>query len=349
LTIEHLHPGITRIRLPLMGKKPGPVNLYLFSGRDNITLVDTGSLMAVRALKKEMARVGLQLADITRIVLTHGHMDHQGGARTIARHSGPRLEICAHRDEIEAIQSGSDAPLAVYYRFLKLTGTPRPVRLAMLLMFLWSRWLTRPCRVTRPLSDGDPIQLGDYEAVVVATPGHTRGSISLFVPEVKALFPGDHILGHITPNALPVLDNNAPLPVRRSQEEYYKSLEIIEKINPAIIYPGHGAEIRSFSKLFAFYRDSFRKRQAKLNDIVTKQPGLNVYEIARRLFPGLKGKSYVLDLYLAISEAYTHLQMLQARGRIRMDLKKTHPPFALPGMSHRSLHVRVNPIPDCPE
>jgi glyoxylase-like metal-dependent hydrolase (beta-lactamase superfamily II) len=337
LTIEHLHPGITCIRLPLMGKKPGPVNLYLFSGRDNITLVDTGSLMTVRELKKEMARVGLQLADITRIVLTHGHMDHQGGARTIARHCGPRLEICAHRDEIEAIQSGSDASLAVHYRFLKLTGTPHPARLAMLLMFIWSRWLTRPCRVNRPLADGDAIQLGDYEAVVVATPGHTRGSISLFVPEVKALFPGDHILGHITPNALPMMDNKTPLPVRRSQEEYYNSLEVIEKIGPALIYPGHGTKIRDFPKLCAFYRKAFRQRQARLIEIVKKDPGLSIYEIARTLFPGLKGRAFVLDLYLAISEAYTHLQVLEAQGDIEMEVIAKNGP---PGMSNRCLRVR---------
>jgi glyoxylase-like metal-dependent hydrolase (beta-lactamase superfamily II) len=337
LTIEHLHPGITRIRLPLLGKRPGPMNVYLFSGRDNIALIDTGSFMAVRMLKKEVARLGYSFADITRVVLTHGHMDHQGGLRTIAGHCGPDLQVCAHREEVEAIQTGIDAPLTVYRRFLTLTGTPLPLRLAMLFMFFWTRLLTRACRVTRPLVNEDLIQLGDYEAVVVATPGHTRGSISLYLPEVKALFSGDHILGHITPNALPVMDKNASLPVRRSQEEYFNSLDIIEKLNPSIIYPGHGAKIRDFPKLCAFYRKSFGQRQTRLIDIVTKHPGLSVYEIARRLFPGLKGKAFVLDLYLAISEAYTHLQVLEARGRIEMDGNAKRTPF---GISNHCLRAR---------
>jgi glyoxylase-like metal-dependent hydrolase (beta-lactamase superfamily II) len=345
LTIEHLHPDIIRIRLPMLGKKPGPMNVYLFAGRDNITLLDTGSSMTVRRLKKELQQLGLRFADITRIVLTHGHLDHQGGAHAIASHCGPNLQVCAHRDEIEAIQTGSDAPLTVYHRFLEMNGTPYPLRLAMFLMLFWNRRLTRTCRVNHPLENGNRIQLGDYEAEVVATPGHTRGSICLFLPRKKVLFCGDHILGHITPNALPVLEKTAPLPVRRSQEEYYNSLEAIEKIDPAIIYPGHGAKIGDFPKLCAFYRKCFRQRQTKLVEIVEKHPGLSVYEIARRLFPGLKGKAFVLDLYLAISEAYTHLQVLEARGRIRMDLEESTPPFALPGISNRCLCVSPGPGP----
>jgi glyoxylase-like metal-dependent hydrolase (beta-lactamase superfamily II) len=321
LTIEHLHDGITRIRLPMLGKKPGPMNVYLFVGRDNIALIDTGSWISVRRLKKEMEGLGLQFADITRIVLTHGHMDHQGGGRSIANHCGPRLQVCAHRDEIEAIQTGSDAPLTVYHRFLELTGTPSPLRLVMLVMFFWNRRLTRPCQVNRPLADGDCVQLGDHKAVVVATPGHTRGSISLFLPKEKALFSGDHILGHITPNALPVLEKNTPLPVRRSQEEFYSSLDVIEKIDPAVIYPGHGAKIRDLAKLCTFYRNAFRHRQTQLLHIVKQHPGLSIYRIARRLFPALKGKAFVLDLYLAISEVYTHLQVLEVRGCIQMDVK----------------------------
>lgn len=320
MTIKHLHPGITRIRLPMFGKKPGPVNVYLFSGRDNITLIDTGLCITVQRLKKEMERLGLTFPDITRIVLTHGHMDHQGGVRTIARHCNGRLQVCAHRDEIEAIQTGSDAPLNVYHRFLKVTGTPRPLRLAMLLMFFWNRRLTRTCRVNHPLVNGDRIKLGDYEAVVVATPGHTRGSISLFLPGEKVLFSGDHILGHITPNALPMLEKSAPLPVRRSQEEYYNSLEAIAKIDPPIIYPGHGAQIRNFHSLDALYRKCFRRRQTELISIMESRSGLNIYEISRRLFRGLSGKAFILDLYLAISEVYTHLQVLEAQGHIQMDV-----------------------------
>jgi glyoxylase-like metal-dependent hydrolase (beta-lactamase superfamily II) len=322
VTIEHLHPGIARIRLPMFGKKPGPVNVYLFWGCGNVTLVDTGTCLTVRRLKKEMVRLGLTFADITHIVLTHGHMDHQGGVRTIAKHCGEQLAVCAHRDEIEAIQAGGDAPLKAYRRFLGLTGTPAPLRLAILVMLFWSQRLTRACRVNHSLENGDRLKLGDYEAIVVATPGHTRGSISLFLPEEKVLFPGDHILGHITPNALPMLESSAPLPVRRSQAEYYKSLEVIAALDPEIIYPAHGAQIRDFHAIHRRYRKWFRQRQSQLVDIVKRSAGLSVYEIARRLFPGLIGGAFVLDLYLAISEAYTHLQVLEAEQCIRMEVQE---------------------------
>lgn len=122
------------------------MNVSLFSGRDNTTLVDTGTCLTVRRLKKEMARLGLTFADITHIVLTHGHMDHQGAVRTIAKHCGKQLRVCAHHDEIEAIQAGGNAPLKAYRRFLELTGTPPPLRLAILVMFFCTKRMTRACR-----------------------------------------------------------------------------------------------------------------------------------------------------------------------------------------------------------
>ena len=40
------------------------------------------------------------------------------------------------------------------------------------------------------LADGDSWQFGDLEMHVFDTPGHTRGHITLWFPQVQALFPG---------------------------------------------------------------------------------------------------------------------------------------------------------------
>ncbi len=40
-----------------------------------------------------------------------------------------------------------------------------------------------------------------------------------------------------------------------------------------------------------------------------------VYQIARTLFPELGGKRFSLELFLAISEVYTHLQVLEQEGK----------------------------------
>ncbi len=41
------------------------------------------------------------------------------------------------------------------------------------------------------LADGESWQFGDLEMQVFDTPGHTRGHITLWFPQVQALFPGD--------------------------------------------------------------------------------------------------------------------------------------------------------------
>lgn len=318
-SVQSVYPGIIRIRLPMPGKKPGPVNVYLFKGSDNVALIDTGTFMASWLLKHRLADLGVGFADIDQIILTHGHLDHQGGVKAIARHNRRQLRVCAHRDEIPAIQAGQDAPLRAYGRFLTSTGTPLRYRLAILVMMFWGQRFTRACRVNQPLEDGDLLKLGDYEAEVVATPGHTRGSISLFLKKEGLLFSGDHILGHITPNALPMFERDSILPVRQSQKEYFDSLETIARLDPKIICPAHGRRINDFEKVHRIYRDCFTQRQTLILSTVRKEPWQSIYMIARKLFPHIHGRAFVLDLFLAMSEIFTHLQVLEAEGLAQLE------------------------------
>ena len=85
-----IHPGIYRITLPLPGKKPGPINTYLFTG-DPVTIMDTGTVMTVSLLRSEINRLGLDFSDIRNIVLTHGHIDHFGAAIIIKNESGAKV------------------------------------------------------------------------------------------------------------------------------------------------------------------------------------------------------------------------------------------------------------------
>lgn len=316
--MAQIQPGIMRIRLPMFGKKPGPVNVYLFKGRNNIALIDTGTFMTARLLKSALARLGLGFGDIQRIVLTHGHLDHQGAVRAIARQCRDRLTVCAHREEIAAIEAGNDAPLRAYHRFLAHTGTPLPHRIAIMVMLFWSQRLTRACQVNHSLEDGDRLLLGDYEATVVATPGHTRGSISLFMEQEGMLFSGDHILGHITPNALAMLERDARRPVRQSQKEYFSSLDTIARLAPRIVYPAHGAEILDFPALHRLYHRCFDQRQNAIVDLLRRRPRQSIYAIARQLFPEIKGRAFVLNLFLGLSEIFTHLQVLESKGHAQM-------------------------------
>ncbi|PWU54427.1 MBL fold metallo-hydrolase, partial [Micromonospora globispora] len=87
-----LAPGVWRI--PTVGR--ALVNSYAFVDDDGaVTLVDCGLKRAPARIVRGLAAIGKAPADVTRIVLTHAHRDHAGGAAELARRTG--APVAAHR------------------------------------------------------------------------------------------------------------------------------------------------------------------------------------------------------------------------------------------------------------
>ena len=317
---KEIHPHIYRIVLPLPGKKPGPVNVYLFTGKQT-TLLDTGTLRTANILEESLRRLGISFSDIDRIILTHGHIDHYGAARRMVRRSSERISVAAHREDIPVIESGTDVSNRQFSRFYRLMGVPRIFEFLFYGVGWFFSLLAENCGVDKHLSEGDRIQVGDYEATVIETPGHTRGSICLHLEQEGILFAGDHILGHITPNAFAMLEADFDLPRRMSQVEFYDSLRKIELVAPRIVYPAHGKSIGDLPQTTAMFRKQFLARQKKIFAIL-EEGEFTVYEIARKLFPEISGKRLPLEIFLAVSEVFTHLQVLEKDGKIAAHVKR---------------------------
>ncbi|MBU1220875.1 MBL fold metallo-hydrolase [Myxococcota bacterium] len=98
-------------------------------------------------------QLGLKPADIKKIILTHGHGDHYGGAQYIKDKTN--AEILLGKTDIgfmKAVSVGANGP-----------RSPKP-------------------SVVSPMSNGDKITLGDTSVTVIDTPGHTPGCMSLIFP-----------------------------------------------------------------------------------------------------------------------------------------------------------------------
>lgn len=102
---------------------------------------------------------------LKQIVVTHGHIDHVGGALQLKR--------------------ATSAPILMHKEDLLQLG----------LMDAQARWLGVPTpEVATPdevATDGMVIGLANYPASVLHTPGHTEGSISLYLAPEHLLFSGD--------------------------------------------------------------------------------------------------------------------------------------------------------------
>ncbi len=152
---------------------------YLYQEADGLTLIDTGLPGSAERIFAAIERIGRRPEDLRQIVITHYHYDHAGSLAAVVERSG--AQVLAHAFDAPVVR-GDRAPAAgngarlwrILYRFGRGQKAPQATR------------------VDRELHDGDEIDL-DGGATVVHVPGHTMGSIALFVPNRKLLFTGDAV------------------------------------------------------------------------------------------------------------------------------------------------------------
>jgi len=305
------------IKLPLPGRKPGPVNVYLFKGSKN-TLIDTGMVQTAGILKNALREHGLEFSDIDKIIVTHGHPDHFGAAKKIVK--AGKAKVIAHAEDRLLIERGHDVSKKKYKNFLKLMGIPLSIGILLRLLFIFFKRMADNCDVDILVREGDEIEIGKYEAKIIETPGHSKGSISIFLEKERILFCGDTIIEHITPNAFIMMDEREILPVRLSQEEFYESLAKIKCFSPLMIYSSHGKEISDIDKIVAEYEKAFAERKENVLSLVHSGEK-NVYRIARLLFPEIGSLRLPLEIFLSISEVYTTIQVLQKEGKISLNIR----------------------------
>lgn len=159
--------------------KCGGVNVYLIVEDAGLTLVDAGYAASSDAILLYVRDLGRQPADIKRLVLTHRHPDHIGGASALKRATG--ATVLAHLLDTPAISADP-----------KLSFPAPPLGTIMRLVG-GAKLTPPPCAVDDELRDGMTLPvLGGLQ--VIWTPGHTHGHCSLYHPERRWLIAGDAVM-----------------------------------------------------------------------------------------------------------------------------------------------------------
>ena len=136
------------------------VKVFVLGDKDDFTLIDTGVPEMGEPIIQELEADGFKLENLKQVILTHKHIDHIGGLKTILEHCSPAL--AAHENDIAAIEADMKK-----MQFAKTT-------------------------IDKHLKDGDIIDLlGGLK--VINLPGHTAGSIALYQKNKKMMFVGDVI------------------------------------------------------------------------------------------------------------------------------------------------------------
>jgi glyoxylase-like metal-dependent hydrolase (beta-lactamase superfamily II) len=312
---------IYKIELPI----PFPLkttNVYLVDDPPR-TLVDTGikTEASFDALKKGMEDIGYSLKSIKRILITHGHIDHYGQAKRVSSLSGAPIYI--HPKEYGRVRSILHS-LGFLKSILLRNGAPEPLVNEAIQYIESSQMMADNLEETFFLGDGDEIPFRTMIWKTIHCPGHSPGLICFYWPEKKILFSGDHLLKEITPNPiLNVPDDRFPLRYP-SLKEYLDSLEQVEKLDISLSLPGHGGEITDVKELIQKIFTHHQERMDLICSILSngeKTP----YGIAKDLFPGVPP----FEVFLGISEAVGHLEILKEKGMVSVREKNGKDYYAL--------------------
>lgn len=151
--------------------------IYLVDGGSEMALIDTGAGSSVRAVIKNIEQCVGSLTAVKTIIVTHGHIDHVGGLKQLALFLN--AHIVAHDLERPAIEEGQpELTAAAYYG---VHYEPVPVDTVL-------------------TGSSTDIMIGSTRLTCLHTPGHTRGSISVYTdaPGQRVLF-GQDIHGPFNP------------------------------------------------------------------------------------------------------------------------------------------------------
>lgn len=181
-----------------------PTNCYIVvdeKSKETMVIDPAGEVQKIEKL------INIMEGKLKYIYLTHCHGDHIRGVSSLKNRCGGKILI--HREDAKGLND------------IAINLTPY-IGIEKIELEADSR-----------IDDEDLIHLGNLEFKVLHTPGHTKGSTSLYCPKEKCLFSGDTIFRGTW--------GRTDLPTS-SREDIIKSIE--EKImvlsDETIVYPGHG-------------------------------------------------------------------------------------------------------------
>lgn len=164
-------PGEPRIEVTqgLVGVRAGGSYAWVLKTAHGAALVDTGSDSQGEALLAELRREGVTPEQVHTVLITHGHKDHWAGA-----HLFPQARVLVGAADIPVIQ-GAQKPRALMPRLAgRFMHAPVPEKM-------------------ESLKAGETLDVDGESVRVIATPGHTPGSVMFLWKDV--LFSGDSLMG----------------------------------------------------------------------------------------------------------------------------------------------------------
>ena len=213
--MEETAPGVFRI--PLAPRDA--LNAYYADG----VLFDTGVEASAQTILGALGSRPLEA-----VALTHGHVDHVGGAAEVCGARGAPLWCPA--GDADAVASGDLRALSPDNWFMSL-----------------ARPSARPVPVDRRLGEGDAV--GEF--TVVAAPGHSPGHVAYWRARDRVLIAGDVVTTISLATTLRGL-HEPPRLFTVDPARNRRSARALAALGPAVVLVGHGPPLRDGARFRRF-------------------------------------------------------------------------------------------------
>ncbi|WP_420593531.1 MBL fold metallo-hydrolase [Deinococcus sp.] len=283
-------------------------NIYVLRRGEYTALIDTGSgtPQSNADLAAGFAALAEPLAwrDVSRIVITHGHIDHHGGldyVRTltdapVAVHALDRPVLTAYRERTVLTSRALRA-------FLHEAGVDSAGVADFMAMYGAGKTRFKGGPVETVLQHGDVLD-GIFR--VIHTPGHCPGQVCLRVGEV--LLSADQVLSRTTPHL-----SAESITLGNGLSHYFHSLDLLDaEEGVTLTLAGHEAPIHDLRARTAAIRAAHQRKLERILAICAVPHSLQA--VNAQLYPNVKR----YDTLLALEKVGALVEYLNARGELRV-------------------------------
>jgi glyoxylase-like metal-dependent hydrolase (beta-lactamase superfamily II) len=277
----------------------GPVIAYLFPD-DPVTLIDSGLAVSKPIIEDAVRSAGRDVRDVARVIVTHSHGDHLGGALWLQEASA--CDVYLHHTEIEMLTGPGRhdiarslfAPLGFDEAKLRAHETRADPRLPRF----------------EPVEGGEVFEVGDSVLRVEHHAGHTPGHLWLTYDPSGAIFTADYLLASGPTNPGLMLDADSPTGRAPLLAQYMSGLrELADRGAPAL-FAAHGPPITDAADLVERRLAKIERRSRRVLETLAIMDEPTAGQMADRLYRGRARGSWDV-----MAELVGHLDLLVERGR----------------------------------
>lgn len=210
---------------------------------------------------------------VKAILCTHTHRDHSPAARPLADAMGAPIIGCA------PLTLSDDGPRA-------------------------DAAFDADYRPDRVLADGEQVEGEGWTLRALTTPGHTSNHLCFALPQEKALFTGDHIMGWSTTVVSPPDGDMA---------DYMRSMQRLAERDDVVYYPAHGDQVDTPQRLVRGMMGHRKHREGQIVRYLREPGGAVIPNMVKEMYKGVDPRLHPA----AGRSVLAHLLDLKARGIAR--------------------------------